>query len=190
MNVVEQFTLFGERVKELCNTRLAKQGLEVEMKISFNHETGTTINSKEPDEDDLRSFLLAFRQFVSEREPVFLPRVYNLGERSVENAELKGYLRLSKEKWKQAHHDAGFRLLFNERELTPEYVADLYINGHYFHNDEGKRAEIQRSDPLELLFIRTQFLKYLVDATRQVLAVDWVIQKALSGNLVADGRAE
>ncbi|OQX02664.1 MAG: hypothetical protein BWK80_57430, partial [Desulfobacteraceae bacterium IS3] len=39
-----------------------------------------SINFKiqEPDEDDLRSFLLTFRHFFSQDEPIFLSKILNL----------------------------------------------------------------------------------------------------------------
>ena len=79
-----------------------------------------------------------FGQFISNNEPVFLYKIYNLCQKHLINDKLKEYLIKSREAWKQAQKSTGIILKYNERELTPEYITDLWINGYYFHSDINK----------------------------------------------------
>lgn len=138
---------------------------------------------KQPAEDDLKAYLLTFRQFVLNDEPVFLYRIYNLCMRHLTSAKLKNYLKTSRKIWKDIHKKVGIELVFNKKTLTPEFVTDLWINGYYFHNDE-KKAKLLKSLILhERLFVRSKFLDFLIEATNQVVYVNDVITVAFRDSL-------
>ncbi len=50
----------------------------------------------------------------------------------------------------------------------PEHIADLWINGHYFHDDSEKAQELRRYVPHNILFVRPEFLNFIVEATRVI----------------------
>jgi len=183
MNIHEQLEMFSARVEQLRNTRLIKKGFNPGITISWDRMKGLRFQSREPDEEDLRSFLLTFRQFISEGEPVFLNRTYTLCQRHLASDELKGYLVESREAWRQAQRSSGIKLVINKQELTPESVTDLWINGYYFHGDHEKLSRLKQLLPHEGMLVRNQFLSYLVDATRQVMYVGNVVTIALKENL-------
>ena len=183
MNTHEQLEMFSARVEQLRNTRLIRQGFNPAITISWDRMKGLRFQSEEPDEETLRSFLLTFRQFVSNNEPVFLNRVYNLCQRHLSSDQLKGYLVESREAWRQAQRSSGIRLVINNEELTPEFVTDLWINGCYFHSDPEKLSRLKQLLPHEGMLVRNQFLSYLVDATRQVIYLGNVVTIALHENL-------
>ncbi len=77
MTATERLDLFFDRTTELFNTRLARnEGLESSFSMKFNQE-GSQFSISNPDEDDLRSYLMTYRQFISNNEPIFLDRVHN-----------------------------------------------------------------------------------------------------------------
>jgi hypothetical protein len=74
MTAVDQLGLFVHRADELGHTRLVRtSGLSGDFSFHFDQKT---FAYKFPlvDEDHLRSFLLTFRQFVMQKEPVFIRR--------------------------------------------------------------------------------------------------------------------
>lgn len=184
MNVLEQFKLFRARVEQLSRTRLIRNGFNPGITIRWDRMQGLRFESREPDEEDLRSFLLTFRQFVSDNEPVFLTRIYNLCQQYLTSDKLKGRLIKSREYWKQVQKNIGIKLVFNKRELTPEYVTDLWINGYYFHNDENKMSMLRRLLPHERMLVRNQFLNFLLHATQQIFYVRNIITVALKEGLL------
>jgi hypothetical protein len=179
MNVYEQFLLFKARAEELRNTRLIRESFNPGITISWNRMQGLRFKSREPNEESLRSFLLTFRQFILNDEPVFLYKVYNLCQKHLMSDKLKDYLSKSREIWKQEHKSAGIKLVYNEREFTPEYITDLWINGYYFHSDTNKLCILNKLLPHERMLVKNQFLNFLLDATRQVLYVANIIKVAL-----------
>ncbi len=184
MNAIEQLKLFKARSEELRNTRLIRNGFNPAISIQWNNMQGLRFNSREPDEDDLRSFLITFRQFISAQEPVFLYSIYKLCQLHLISDELKGCLIKSREAWKKVQRNTGIKLTINGLELTPEYVTDLWINGYYFHNDSKKMFELKRLLPHESMLVRNHFLNFLVEATRQILYVSNIITIALKEGLL------
>jgi hypothetical protein len=73
--------------------------------------------------------------------------------------------------WKQMHKACGVKLTLNGRDITPEYVADLWVNGYYFHSDPDKRNALTGLLSDAGLMVRFTFLNFLVEGTRQVLYV-------------------
>ena len=48
--------------------------------------------------------------------------------------------------------------VFYGRQISPEYVAHLFINGHYFHDEPDKRVKLASlTQPLEYLLVRHHF---------------------------------
>src|SRR5262249_13833321 len=143
--------------------------------ISWGRMEGLRFKSSTPDEDDLRSFLTIFRKFISDRELVFLYRVYNICQQHITSDTVKGYLIRSREIWKDALKHTGIKLTINRKEFTPEYVTDLWINGYYFHDDAEKITVLKSLLPHERMLVKNQFLNVVVDATRQVFYVGNVV---------------
>ena len=184
MTVLDQLGLFRDRAEELKNTRFIKDGYSPNITIKLDRMEGSRFISKEPNEEDLRSFLLTFRLFVSPKEPVFLNRIYNLCQKAITSEMLRDYLINARKAWKQMHKSIGIKLVYNEKKLTPEYVTDLWINGYYFHNDLKKMNILRQLLPHVRMLARTQFLNFLVEATRQVLYVSNIIRYAQEQGLL------
>lgn len=183
MDPLDQLRLYQARVHELTDTRLVRGGFNPGLTINFDRMNGLQFASREPDSDDLRSFLLTFRMFMSDQEPVFLYRIYNLCHQHLRSEELKGYLVESRKAWTYAQKDGRGSLVFNDRTLTPEYITDLWINGIYFHSHERKRAILLSLMPHERMLLRHHFLSFLVDGTRQVFYTANIINAAFKEGL-------
>lgn len=75
----DQLRLFVRRAVELQETPIVKKR---RLKVAFRYrlKNKQVINSKleQPEEVEFRSFLLLFRQFISNNEPIYLNRIWNL----------------------------------------------------------------------------------------------------------------
>lgn len=183
LSAVDQLGLFDYQVDQLGQRRLVADGLRNSFNISWDQAQGLQVTVTQHDEEDLRSFLVDFRKFVLRKEATNLDRIYNLCETAVTSDDLRQRLRRSREVWKDAQRGSGIRIVFNERDLTPTHVMDLWLNGYYFHNDDGKLAELRSIWPYEIA--RFRFMNFLVDATRQVFYVGSVVRLALREGMVA-----
>lgn len=166
----ERLDLFVRRSKELLNTRIVRAGdLKANMTISAARDQPMDLRTHEPDEEDLRSFLLTFRQFVMKGEPVYVRSIANLLWRRLNGDRIRQELQDARRRFDQAFERGSMRFVLNERHMTPEFVLDLWINGHYFHNDERKARQLEALDGIAHVFSRQLFLGLLVDSTKYVV---------------------
>lgn len=177
----ERLELFAYRVKELRQRRLVRGGMNVKFTISWDTASQSLgYRASQIDEEDLRSFLLTFRQFISEREPVFIDRVFNDCFRFLRSDHYKEQLKKARQEWRNTFDRMGpISVTINQRNLTGEFVLDLWINGHYFHNDVEKAAELRRLLGDFIPLMRMKFLDSLVTLTQIILYVGAVVEYGL-----------
>lgn len=180
MRPLERLERFVHRAIELQNSRLLSSGFRNTFSINWEQMQGLRFLSEQPDEDFLRSFLMTFRQFWMQHEPVHFPSVHNILHRALTSDELRGQIVISREHWTRAMRQGPWRYVVNGEPILPETVLDLWINGHYFHNDDEKRSRLRAlTSHLDRgILARHRFLDALVDGTQQVLFLSRVIQVA------------
>lgn len=172
----ERFELFLRRAEELVATRLVRTGnLRSSFNLSFARDRPLQLSTHSPDEDDLRSFLVTFRQFTMNNEPVNVRAIHNTLWQRLTGDEIRGHLTAARERYGNALKTGGLAFVFNEHRFSPEEVLDLWINGRYFHSDSRKAKSIDALDPMATLFVRHVFLDVLVEASRYVLFLADVI---------------
>jgi len=123
----------------------------------------------------LRSFLLTFRQFVSDKEPVFVNNIASICWQDLRSDKLRGRLQDARRQWREACRGGPLRVVIDEDHLSPAEAMDLWINGKYFHNDKRKAERIERLDPMGLLLARHVFLNHIITATNYVTFLGQVI---------------
>ncbi len=181
----DRLELFAARTQELGNLRLVRIGAPSDLTIRWDAVSQRlTYSTVEPDEEDLRSFLLSFRQFVTKGEPIFVDVIFNDCRRFLRSHELQEQIRKAHEEWKNAFHKMGaFHLVIDDREITGEYVLDLWINGYYFHNDWEKAARLRALMTDWIPLIRPQFLTVVSVLTQIILYLGSVVNYSLRENL-------
>jgi hypothetical protein len=161
--------LFVRRVQELHSTRLIASGdLRTNLNLRAAIDQPVQLSVHEPDEEHLRSFLLTFRQFVSDKEPVFVRRIANELWRELTGDEIRSHLERARRRYGDALSKGSLKFVAHEQHFRPEEALDLWINGRYFHNDERKAATLDRLDPMSAVFVRQVFLEVLIEATRYI----------------------
>jgi hypothetical protein len=83
---------------------------------------------------------------------------------------------------------AGPLVVLGRKELPPAKIADLFLNGDYFHLEEAKRAELHGVPPMMTQLMRHLFLDFVNEATRQVGYMKVVIQEAGKRGALASSR--
>jgi hypothetical protein len=108
----DQLECFLHLVERLGQKRLVKTaGLQAEFSFRFHHQHGVMFAAREPDPEDLESYLLPFRQLLLQKEPASLGRITNLLAQGLTNDELRLWLNESRQQWKRALHHSGMRLM-------------------------------------------------------------------------------
>jgi len=184
----EKLQKFHETVQELKSTSLMKKGLSSGMKfhVDSSKKPDTSFEVEWPEEDDLRSFILTFRFFISPKEDVFLNRIFNLCHQKFTDDKMRDELVWIREIWRKTQDTVGFNITYRGKKQTPEHITKLWLNGKYFHQDEQKRSKLKELSYPLMTFFKGQFLFYLVKATQIIFYADTIVERALNENLLKD----
>jgi len=74
----EKLELFLALVTELLTTDLAKKGFGYAHTLNGSKAAGVRSELEQPDENDLRSFLITFRKFISDDSDVYLQGIHDI----------------------------------------------------------------------------------------------------------------
>jgi hypothetical protein len=182
--VLGRLNLFVKRTAELKSRRMLKS--EKHWTIKFrsdaeNNSFGFHIDG--PDEEDFRSFLLIFRQFISPSEPIYIRRIFNDCIRNLPDCDLRSYIIQVQHAWNERVTAGPMAIVIGGRKITPEYGLDLFINGDYFHNDQGKAEVIKVLSVETLQMLRLAMQIAIPDLVDIIVYTSRVIEKALSNCL-------
>ena len=182
---IDTLRRFAYRVDELQSFRLFEQGgLRSSLNISAAQiGAPVSIGHHEPDNDDLRSYLMAFRKFLLKRDPTFIGYVFGIAHRHITNEEFVARLAAAREKWNDAMKKGNVVYKVNDDQLTPELVMDLWINGGYFHDDLEKDGRLQ--ELVRVPMSRWLFLDSVVTASKVIRLAGRVVKVALREGMVS-----
>jgi hypothetical protein len=180
-NAEARLQLFLKRCSQLLELEYVKQGVRWEIHLFGESEESS--NSGKPEEEHLRSFLLLFRQFLSESEPVYIKRIFNDVIRCLVDNELKSIVIETRDLWNSSLRCGPFRMIFEEENITPENALDLWINGEYFHSDADKAAKLQKLGKGQGGLARIQLVTSLPELVQLVLYTRCVVEDSFKRNL-------
>ncbi|HYT44483.1 MAG TPA: hypothetical protein VEP90_19290 [Methylomirabilota bacterium] len=159
--------LFIEKYRGLAETSLGQTGFSVNHQITYD-QVGITTVLDQPDEDAIRSFLLTFRQFVSEKEPLFLGRVYGVCYRHLEQDVLRDRIKQMREIWASVQQVRGVSMNFYGVELSGSKIFDVWANGWYFHSDADYTQLLEQLPPIAWDMLRAHFINFIIEVMRLV----------------------
>jgi hypothetical protein len=183
MDRERQLETFVKRVEELRRLPLVMEGQGVGWSLNVNKTKGISVRLNLLDENDLRSFLLTFRQFIAPQEDIQLNKVYNtcfLELKTTNN--LRERLVESRKIWKEALEKAG-NIKFEERMYSGEQAALLWMNGYYFHSDLEKYEQLERLLHRGWPYVQMHFGNFVVDATKVIIHTGHLVAYARRNNL-------
>ncbi len=183
MSLKDKLNFFVMRADELADHRLVRDALNTGFSLNWRHDSGLFWESREPDEDLLRSGLMLARQFISPGEPIFIDHIHNECERNLRSDDLKTRLRKARRAWATSQNTGWLNITIGGQKASPAFIAHLLINGRYFHADVEKHAALAQVQGLEAMLTRQQFLAFVADIVGQVLYLRNVIKVGLHDDL-------
>lgn len=163
---------------------MVTQGQGVSWSLNVDSTRGISVRFDFPDENDLRSYLLTFRQFIAPNEPIHVNRICNICFQGLKtNNDLRDYLIEAREDWKRALGKTGGGIRFEEQTLSTERVADLWINGYYFHSDMEKYEQLEKLLSYGLPYVKMHFANFVVDATKIIIYLGHLVEYARKNDL-------
>lgn len=138
----EELKLFIEKSQELKNSRYYKElPKKLSFNINFKDKTGTNINTNIPDWDILKAFVVTFRLFYYEKEPIYLPKFFRyLKDISSDSANLEAIKSIEKQ-WNTILLKSPIQLILNSKVITPRELVNLFIYSDITHVYNKKRRE-------------------------------------------------
>lgn len=181
----ETLRRFVDRAEQLQTRRIIRDDeLKTSLQIKGELHRPVTMNHHEPDEENLRSYLVDFRKFTMSGESVFMNWVFGVAYRHITSDEFVHHLTEARQKWKLSMTRGDIAFLVNGETLAPEDVLDCWINGYYFHDDPAKARRLQALSKVPLT--RFLFISALVKATQILLYAANVIKISLREGLVSE----
>jgi hypothetical protein len=173
----QKLELFLKMAEELSNTALAKKGLGYHYTQRWSRSDDILRTElQQPDEEDLRSFLMTFRKFVSQGSDVYIQSIHGIImkhlQREDPDHDVHADFGAMNSKWRKNFAGGFMALNINGQDRPPEVVMTIWINGKYFHDDPDFKEEIEqleKHDPLTFGIYRTQFLDAIVTTTKYIM---------------------
>jgi hypothetical protein len=183
MDRAKQLETLVKRVEILRRLPLVAKGQGVGWSLNVSQAKGMLVSVKLLDENDLRSFLVTFRQFIAPKEDIQLNKVYKTciaGLKS--NNDLKERLLEARNTWRDALRSAG-SIEFEENMYSGEKAARLWMNGYYFHSDLKQYEYLEKLLSHNWPYIQLHFGNFVVDATRVIIYTGNVVEYARKNSL-------
>jgi hypothetical protein len=183
----ERLRLFTRKVDEAWSLRSAREGtVTSEFTFNFNPTEGSSAHFNVGDNDDLRSLLMAFRPFMSDREDVFVNSVFNdldnLLRGKPEHADLLDAERHARAEWKLALR-GDVNLMVNGKSYQAEDCFDMLVNGDLFHSDPIKIAEREKLTPMIQGLAKTNMTNMVLTCFYVLRAIQEIVDAVLAAGL-------
>jgi len=173
--------LFIEKVEELkgCDLLQASHKLSFSINISGNQGAATT---SLPSEEQLRSFLLVFRNFYSPNEEIHFPKVCRILINNLENEEGKRKVSEVETVYGQILAMSPVSFIEDDTPLTPNEILRRWFYGYYHHTDREKREKVEKWGFVAGL-TKMQFVSTVFDLARCVIWLNHVTSDYVSGKV-------
>lgn len=162
MEPEEQLRLFQDRAKKLLDNPLIQNGFDASSSIEMNNmneDPVITVTMKEPPEVFMIALLTILRQFMNNDEPIYMNKIFNTLHQCLIDDFLKGELLKARQHWKQMLEQDTIKFIRDEKELTPHFLTDMWINDavHSYIRDAEKAEVLRTMNPLEQAVMRGKF---------------------------------
>ena len=136
--------LFDRQVKELHSMKLLEKDRNINLTISGKQGEAIKTEVMLFDEEQIRSFLLAFRPLYMNNEDIYFYKVPNIVYQCLDTESAKEQLAKCRKDFSNILDRPSGQLIYNNQQLTPRRIIDLWFNAYYFHKDQNKIREFNQ----------------------------------------------
>ena len=188
-SVEQRFRLVADTADALNRHPMVVGKAGIQLQIKFD-AAGVSVTRTEPDEMLLTSILPTLRKFLLERDDHQLTGVHKLAIRHIEDPELVHAIESAKVAYQRERDGFGVKININGKDVTPEYAADLWINGVYLHSNLKEEEELRSLTGVAPHVVRYFFLDFMVELTKNAIWTGSVLREALDRGVVREGAIE
>jgi len=145
---IKKLKLFNNRTARLKENE--DFFVNISVNLNFQQSKGTRLTVKGPDSKTTKAYLLDFRPFIANDEPVSFNYICNLIEKESTDDSIKQKAREARTAWnkllerKEVQPVGGIRLKIDSSNLLSEDNLKMWLNSDYFHLNEEGRELLQR----------------------------------------------
>lgn len=170
----EEVARILKRVKADC----PKPGIRISWKTP---RSSVWCTQNFPEEDLLRSLLMAVRSLYAQGEPICFPRICN-GLWKYLDANDQIVVDNLRAAYKRVLNHIGPRdifLKYKDEKLMPHEILDLYINARYFHTEEEKVFKLEHVEDSDIPIAKWLMICTVTSLAEIFVALNGVIAKYL-----------
>ncbi len=121
--------------------------------------SGDIVQFDEPDEEELRSYLLDVRKLVLGRSPYKIETIRNIVRKVLTDDIVIKQVDAIGRNYKEMFREPlrWFRNRTGRVDLQPSQIVDIYLNAEYFHDDVEKKMKLDKLRSEHPIEIRTLF---------------------------------
>jgi hypothetical protein len=166
---LDRLRRFLDRARWVGESELVQRGgVTGKLEISYRQGSPWRWTSTEPADRLLEPLLLRIRPLTLGSDDINVLGIHRICEQRLDHAEMRAFLRQTLKEWRDQQRHGIMALRQNERDIRPDLIADLMINGYYFHSDPAKRADLESLiGPMRVLS-RHLFIDYVYQAIETV----------------------
>jgi hypothetical protein len=145
------------------------------------------IDADHGDPEDLRSLMLEFRKFVSQRDDAHFYSICGIIERRVTDPVTIGYSRTNRIGWHDTMTGAGdgrLQLQHGKRKVSGVDLLNVWMNGVLFHSDPDDEALYESLEPMGRAWFQQEVNRMVIEGLRVVHAQRNVINDVLARGLL------
>ena len=171
-NEVALFEDYLLNTERLLQSAIIREGMPGNLKINYSKATGLTCEINLPDEDNILAFLHRMRRFILNDERSSYNRVTGIIGRRFQSDGVRAFLKTQRKIYDGKAFQGMIEIHSNGTMINCEKTLADWLNAFEYHNDETKRAEIEKLHqimPLEAS--RAVFLMLLTEKVKAIVAV-------------------
>lgn len=174
-------SLFIEKAKELQSCDLLQSNHKISFSLNVSGNQGVAKTSL-PREEQLRSFLLIFRNFYSPSERIQFSKVCRILIDNLENDDMKRKISEVQTVYDQTLTGSPLSLVENDAPVAPNEVLRRWLYGHYHHTDVEKREKIDAWG-FAVGLTKMQFVSTVFDLAKCVVWLNRVASDYITGKI-------
>jgi hypothetical protein len=175
----DRLEAFIDRARLVEQSTLVVDAPNSSLNISWTRGAPLTFATRQPNADVLKSLLVDLRPLVQPGDAVNMLDIMSICDRRLSTDRMRQWIRDVRSEWLRSQRQGTFGLRINERDMRPDYVADLVISTR-FHSSISRKRELDAIVGEARLLTDHLFIDYVYSAIEAVVATASAVRPGLA----------
>ena len=169
-----------QQVEDLRKTKLVKYGFQPSLNMKWDKESGFSIETNLPQEDDLLALLHRLRPFILKKEFASFETITGLLGKKFNHDEFSPFLKRYRLLYQGKHIESLMTITTGDVVVNSEKTMMDWLNSYEYHRDQDKKEKLA---PIFNLLshdgARAIFVMFIVDKIKAIISIADLIKLAL-----------